>query len=397
MLEQRKLRSLVAITHVPHAVRDGSVMAYAPYAHEMSQWCRLFERVTIAAPIASGTQAGDWEPITARNIVLHPVLVPSGSGVVGVLRRLLYAPRASLRIVKAMRQADVVHVRCPGYLGLLGAVLAPMIAKRTIAKYAGEWDGVESASLATHVQLRVLRSSWWRGPVLAYTREERGPAHVVPFFSAALSTEQMQRAARAVARPPRWPLRQVLFVGRLSRAKNVHVLLRAIATLRREGLALTCDVVGEGAERESLENLSLALGLAESVRFHGGMSLEHVLARYEEADVLVLPSETEGWPKALLEGMAFGLMCIGPNRGIVPWIAAGGGAWTVTPGREDSLTRTLRECADLQREEVLRRRQMGARLAHQYTLETLADCIASVMTQAWSTPLATAVAGSARG
>jgi glycosyltransferase involved in cell wall biosynthesis len=104
---------------------------------------------------------------------------------------------------------------------------------------------------------------------------------------------------------------RVLFVGRLSRAKNVDILLRALAQANAAGAELTCTVAGTGSELDSLRHLAARLGIQECVEFTGGMGYEKVLDQFERAHILVLVSESEGWPKALVEAMTYGLLCIG--------------------------------------------------------------------------------------
>jgi glycosyltransferase involved in cell wall biosynthesis len=141
------------------------------------------------------------------------------------------------------------------------------------------------------------------------------------------------------------PLR-VLYVGRLSAAKNVNVLISAIATLRAEGVPLRCVIVGEGPRRPALEAQVSSLNLSDCVSFAGGVDFARVLDFYEEAEVLVLASETEGWPKAITEGMAFGLICIGSDRGLVPEILGDGRGIVVPPGDSSALTTAIRKIAE---------------------------------------------------
>src|SRR5207253_2872892 len=105
---------------------------------------------------------------------------------------------------------------------------------------------------------------------------------------------------------------------------------------------MECVVVGEGPERQSLEAQARKLGLDGRISFTGGLAFEQVLDQYERADVLVLASQTEGWPKAITEGMAFGLLCIGSDRGLVPQILGDGRGLVVPPGDVDALARALR-------------------------------------------------------
>jgi glycosyltransferase involved in cell wall biosynthesis len=197
-----------------------------------------------------------------------------------------------------------------------------------------------------------------------------------------LTAEQVARAARAcAARAPRQRVR-VVSTGRLSVQKNEYELLRSPAALRGAGVELECAVVGEGPERTRLEALAGALGVADRVRFTGAVPFDEVLGHYEWADVLVLPSETEGWPKTIAEGMAFGLACIGPDRGIVPEMLGEGRGLVVPPRDVDALTAALgRVLRSPDERSAMQRR--GALWAQQFTLERFGAAVRDVLARAW--------------
>lgn len=109
---------------------------------------------------------------------------------------------------------------------------------------------------------------------------------------------------------------RVLFVGRLTYAKGVDVLLRAVAIERALGRVFMLDIVGDGEERQSLEGMARSLGVSEQVSFHG---YRRDLARfYEGRPVVVLPSRWEGLPMTLLEAMGAGCPVIATRVGGVP-------------------------------------------------------------------------------
>lgn len=99
------------------------------------------------------------------------------------------------------------------------------------------------------------------------------------------------------------PLR-VLFTGRLVAVKGVHLLLRAVASLRADGWPVRLDVVGDGPMRAEWMGLRDELGLGDSVAFHGAQPLEQVAAHMRACHVFCLPSVRESGGSVLLEAMA---------------------------------------------------------------------------------------------
>jgi teichuronic acid biosynthesis glycosyltransferase TuaC len=94
----------------------------------------------------------------------------------------------------------------------------------------------------------------------------------------------------------------LLAVGNLIALKRHRLLVEALAWLPRVDLV----IVGEGPERSAIESLARACRLADRVHLLGRVPQDCLPEIYSAADLLVLPSEREGWPNVLLESMACG-------------------------------------------------------------------------------------------
>jgi glycosyltransferase involved in cell wall biosynthesis len=233
------------------------------------------------------------------------------------------------------------------------------------------------------LQRLILRSRWWRGPVTVYGRSTDQPRHVIEFFSTMFTADQLSRANTHATRK-RWNSPPtVAYTGRLTRAKNVDVLIRAVAALKSEGIRLQTFIVGDGQEGYRLKALANELGVEDLVVFTGGVVPERVPEFLERSDIFVLASETEGWPKAIAEAMAFGLVCIGSDRGLVPMFLADGRGLTVRPRDLAGLTQALRRVATSPAEyEEMRRR--AAQWAQGYSIERLRDALQTLMKEWWN-------------
>jgi glycosyltransferase involved in cell wall biosynthesis len=100
----------------------------------------------------------------------------------------------------------------------------------------------------------------------------------------------------------------LLFLGRLSREKDVGTLLRALRILKDRGVEAPLRIAGDGPERERLELLALELELSDLVSFLGVQS--DVRALLHRSSALVLPSLSEGISLSLLEAMSCGVPVI---------------------------------------------------------------------------------------
>ncbi|GAB6280192.1 MAG: glycosyltransferase family 4 protein [Thermovirga sp.] len=96
---------------------------------------------------------------------------------------------------------------------------------------------------------------------------------------------------------------RLLFVGRLTRIKGLHVALEALSGLRDKRWSLA--VLGDGPRREELEDLSRSLGIYERVRFHGFCDdPDEWMAK---SDLLLFPSLDEGLGLVLMQAIRIGL------------------------------------------------------------------------------------------
>ncbi|MFN7923941.1 MAG: glycosyltransferase [Bryobacteraceae bacterium] len=375
------------VSHVPHYRWQGRYWAYAPYAREIDLWADLFQEVVIAAPLREQAPPGEDCAFTRMNISVEAQREVGGESLAAKAGIALNLPLMVWDLAMTLRKGDAIHVRCPGNLGLLGALMAPFFTRRRIAKYAGQWGGAMEEAATVRWQRAILSSRWWGAPVTVYGKWPDQPAHVIPFFTSVLTASQVERGRAAAERrsvQPGRPL-EALFLGRLSEAKNVDVLLRAIARLRSRGIEMRARILGDGPRAGSLRILAAELGVTDLVTFAGGVGYDEVLDALEQADILTLVSESEGWPKALAEGMAYGLVCIGSNRGFVPEMLSQGRGIVVEPRNVDSLADALGEIA-LHPERYADMRAKAIAWSRDYCLEALREALRELMIRHWGVP-----------
>ena len=95
-----------------------------------------------------------------------------------------------------------------------------------------------------------------------------------------------------------------LFVGRLVKAKNVETLLEAFAKTRKDSKILF--IIGDGESFELLKNLSQQLNLIDSCIFLGRLEGKELMAWYNIAQCLILPSYREAYGAVVNEALLAG-------------------------------------------------------------------------------------------
>jgi phosphatidylinositol alpha-1,6-mannosyltransferase len=118
-----------------------------------------------------------------------------------------------------------------------------------------------------------------------------------------------------------WNDRPILLtVGRLQRRKGQDMLIRALPAIRDRLPDVLYSIVGEGEERESLEELAAECGVASQVQFLGNVGDVELLNCYRQCDLFALPNreidgDIEGFGMVLLEAQACGRPVIAGQSG----------------------------------------------------------------------------------
>ncbi len=115
--------------------------------------------------------------------------------------------------------------------------------------------------------------------------------------------------------PVSGPCRQgpAILVSRLSAEKDIRTLIQAVPSVLRRIPQFRLRLVGTGACRPSLEELTAQLGLQQQVEFAG--EKRDVAQELRQACMFVLPSLTEGVSLSLLEAMSVGLPIVATRVG----------------------------------------------------------------------------------
>jgi glycosyltransferase involved in cell wall biosynthesis len=376
------MNKLLIVSHVIHYKYGGKLYAYGPYVKEIDIWAKLFPEVVIASPLHYEFPQSDCIMFENDNISIIPQMERGGENLKSKLWQIISLPKMIWQLSNSMHKVDAIQVRCPGNLGLLGILLAPFFSKYRIAKFAGQWTGYPSEPFTVKLQRWLLKSKWWNAPVTVYGNWPNQPKHVIPFFTSMLTDEIIELAkTSSTVKKKHDPIR-ILFVGRLSKSKNVDTLIKAINILSNEGINIECKIIGVGDQLETLVKLTESLKLSSMIHFLGGLKFEKVIDYYIWADILVLVSETEGWPKAITEAMAFGVVCIGSNRGLIPHILGEGRGIVIEPGDHSKLAIEISKLCTVH--EIFKSlSRSAAEWSQKYSISSLKNELKEVMKREW--------------
>lgn len=312
------MRFLV-ITHVSHILEDNKWFAYAPYVREMNLWFKHVDQVEIIAPKSQQNKSSIDLNYEHPNLEFNEIPAIEFTTLLSSLVSFFKLPLILFRIFMGCKRADHIHLRCPGNIGLLGTFVQILFPKKIkTAKYAGNWDPKSKQPLSYRIQKRLLSNTFLSKnlAILVYGEWKNQSKNIKPFFTASyFQNENKGLIKKKFASPFK-----ILFVGGLVVGKQPLFAIELIYGLRELGLGVSLDFYGDGVLRKELIEYQEKNELLDIVKIHGNVDKETLKKEYESAHFILLPSKSEGWPKALAEGMFFGCIPIATNVSCVSWM-----------------------------------------------------------------------------
>ncbi len=323
------MKVVVSLEQVYRRTPDGRIWTQAMFAASFfARYLRVFDEVTIVARVQDVPHLPqDWQEVSGPRLRFAPL--PFYHGPWQYLLRLSELRRAAAAAIDPTA-ALILRVASP-IAGVLAPVIRHLRHPFSCEVVCDPWD-VFGPHGVRHVLRPYLRWHFARqmrrqcaeacavSYVTERTLQERYPsAPGAPAFGVS-DVELGPDAFVATPREPREGPMRVVLVGSLAQLyKGPDVLLSALALCRAKGVSIEATIVGDGHYRAQLERQAQSLGLQTSCRFVGQVaSGSGVRAHLDASDIFVLPSRTEGLPRALVEAMARGLPCLASAVGGIP-------------------------------------------------------------------------------
>lgn len=303
------------------------------YDRIWTRYLEVFARVIVLARVG--------DPVASAG-VLHAAGGPGVEWIplphfVGPWRYLRHRAAARKAIVEAAETGDAFMLRVPGTVGTLlwkelrrrGRPYGVEVAADPHEVFAPGANRSMARPLFRRWFSRVLRAQCRDAVVAAYvTRSALQQRYPSSGWTCAYSDVELREADYATAsqleeRLGRYVRKtsadewSCLHIGTMAQPyKRQDALIRAVADCRLAGLSLRLRLVGSGGLEQELRELARSLGVDQQVEFLGELPAgEAIRSALDEADVFVLPSQTEGLPRVLLEAMARGVPCLATDVG----------------------------------------------------------------------------------
>tara|TARA_R110000868_G_scaffold357427_4_gene618918 strand:+ start:974 stop:2089 length:1116 start_codon:yes stop_codon:yes gene_type:complete len=299
-------------THVPHIKQNKKYFGYSPYIREMNIWGKYAEDFIVVAPLQYANKTAINSAYCHSNLKFKRVASFEVTSIKTAFWTIIRLPKLIWTIFSVMNKSEHLHLRCPGNIGLLACFVQILFPnKKKTAKYAGNWDPKSKQPWTYKLQQKILQNTFLTRnmQVLIYGEWEGQTKNCKSFFTASYREEEKEGTSRAFSNTEL----RFIFVGSLVKGKDPVYAIQLIEQLYSKGYAVTLDLYGEGAEREYLAQYILKNNLDKIVTLKGNQDRENLKKAYQKSDFVVLPSDSEGWPKAIAEGMFWGCVPLATN------------------------------------------------------------------------------------
>lgn len=365
------------ITHVVHKQQGNQYFAYAPYVREMNVWSQFVTQLLIVAPVEEKELTAIDYPYHHEVIEFIPIDAIDFLSWKSRITTFFKLPRIAWQIFKAMYQADHIHLRCPGNIGLIGCLVQILFPfKSKTAKYAGNWDPKAKQPWSYRFQKWLLSTTFLTRnmQVLVYGEWEGSSKNLLLFFTATYwEAEKEPLQSLSFTNTIRF-----VFVGTLSKGKRPLYAITLVEALFKRGYDVQLELYGEGSERAELEQHIKTNQLGSFIALKGNQSKEIVKSAYQNSHFVLLPSQSEGWPKAIAEGMFWGCVPLATSISCVPFMLDYGNRGVVLT---TNLEQDVQQIIVILNDEVdyLEKREQASEWSRKYTLDVFENEIKRIV------------------
>lgn len=308
---------IVVISAAPFIEKEGCYQAYSPYVKELAIWEKHSGEMAFFCPIWESDNGLLIAPLPFPVAKLFPAKEFNIKTFSNFIKAIQYSFSNFYELFKAMAWAEHIHLRCPGNIGLMGCIVQIFFpGKPKTAKYAGNWDPNSKQPWSYKLQQWILSNTFLTKnmQVLVYGEWEGSSPNIKPFFTATYT-----EADKIPVQPRSFDDKiSIIYVGTLTSGKRPLYAIKLVEQLLKSHPNIEFSLYGNGNQKEQLQQYILDNQLEKAVFLKGNFPQDAMKKIYQEAHFMLLPSESEGWPKVVAEAMFWGCLPIATSVSCVP-------------------------------------------------------------------------------
>jgi len=313
-----KRKKLVIISHTEHYIDEvGILRGWGSTINEINFLSDHWEEIYHVGCLYSTTPPASSLPYTQKNIQFVPIPPYGGKRFLDKLFIIFKIPRIIFQVVKTIRGASEVQLRLPTSMGLFLLPLFSFFIPRKFTfwvKYAGNW-AQEKPPLSYRIQRWWLQKNLAKCNVTINGFWENQPSNCLSFENPCLTNEDIVKGKIITANKIFETPFVFCFIGRLESAKGINRIIDALQHIPTEKIK-AIHFIGDSPGVNHYKKQCQFLG--EKANFHGFLDKNSVHELLAASHFLLLPSDSEGFPKVIAEAACYGVLPVVSSVGSVP-------------------------------------------------------------------------------
>jgi glycosyltransferase involved in cell wall biosynthesis len=309
-------KTLLIISHTEHFISDGQYVGWGPTITEINFLANYWDEIIHVACLYDLEAPASSLNYTSSNIRFVPITPFGGKTIFKKISILFLMPNILSIIRNELKNATEVQLRLPTGIGVF---LLPWftLQKRNYTfwvKYAGNWIQ-KNPPISYKFQRYWLKKNLAKAKVTINGYWPKQDTHCISFENPCLYQEEVINASIQVLHKQFYPPFTLIFVGRLEDPKGVSRILDALEFITLNKVK-EVHFIGDGPN--ILMYKRKASNLEIPIFFHGFLPRNKVHEILKLSHFILLPSNSEGFPKVLAEAACYGVVPVVSDVSSIP-------------------------------------------------------------------------------
>lgn len=256
-----------------------------------------------------------------------------------------FSSPALLLVIKKLRKfkTDIIHFHSPGPAGILAVISAKILNKPLVGTFHTYFMEPEYLRLVRMQDVKPVKNFLWKFSNFLHDRanlticpsrysaddlKKQGVKSLIVTIPNGIELLP-QKGVKATLLKKKYgmPKYNLLYVGRISKEKNLDILISTLPLVKKEISEFKLNLIGDGPIISDLLKLAIKEKVSANINFFGPMKHEELLNSgiYQVSDLFITPSTSETQCISAVEAMMFGLpLVVAKAKGLEELISGNG-------------------------------------------------------------------------
>ncbi len=280
---------------------NGKFCGYEPVVKEIDYFLKEWGQIYWLAYKQSSKKT-IYSSELSHKINVNAISPLGGHGFINKLLIFLKYFNLFYQVYKTIKHSNYVHVRAPSHPSICAMLIAPFFPnKRFWFKYAGSW--IDQAPFSYRIQRFLLKKI---SKNYIYTtvngKWSNLNENILSFENPCFSQKDYDKSCKDLQINLEKKELELIYIGSLSKFKGVHLVINALEQMKFNGIK-SFKIVGQGDYENKLKKQTSMSVYKNKIKFLGYQKKSSVFKLLNKSDLLIIASETEGFPKVIAEAM----------------------------------------------------------------------------------------------